>query len=246
MPCRVKKIIYFSVGIVVCMLTSVYVWHFYSVQWYFDEKESYAHQFNIHYELYNLTGTVLEFLGRIRKERSNIKIWAIAGTALGAARHGSIIPWDDDVDFGYMKEDRELLMGVNWKEVGLELVPSSVGFQIARMLNFSDFEGLKYFQKYKHGIFELFECEVRMGEVVYASDFARAYWPKEKLPFAKLFPLRKAPFGPLKIPVAWGVKEQCRRAFGEDYEKRKKRRLVHGVGVLSFYLWKTNLFLWFY
>ena len=126
------------------------------------------------------------------------------------------------------------------------LLPSTIGFRVARLLNFSDFAGLKYFQKYKHGIFELFECEVWNNMVVYKADFARAYWPKEVIPVSSLFPLREAQFGPLKVPVAWNINEQCRLAFGEDYARRKEIRLNHGAGYLSFYLWKTNLLVWWF
>ncbi len=49
---------------------------------------------------------ILNFIQQIQKylEKHNIKYWAHAGTLLGIVRHSGFIPWDDDVDFGYLNE----------------------------------------------------------------------------------------------------------------------------------------------
>lgn len=47
---------------------------------------------------------ILEFL-----KKHNIKVWAHFGTLIGAIRHGGFIPWDDDIDFGILREDYEKL-----------------------------------------------------------------------------------------------------------------------------------------
>ena len=42
---------------------------------------------------------------------NKVKYWLSGGTLLGFTRHGTIIPWDDDIDVHVLHEHREYLMG---------------------------------------------------------------------------------------------------------------------------------------
>lgn len=67
------------------------------------KSELFSHPYLTH-SLYELMAFV-----DIAFRKNGIKYWAMFGTLLGAERHGSIVPWDDDLDIAMLIEDREKL-----------------------------------------------------------------------------------------------------------------------------------------
>lgn len=53
-------------------------------------------------------------------DKHNIRYFIIAGTLLGAVRHGGFIPWDDDMDVGMLREDYEKFLRIAKTELGEE------------------------------------------------------------------------------------------------------------------------------
>lgn len=45
-------------------------------------------------------------------EENGIKYFGLAGTGLGALRHGGFIPWDDDIDVGLLRADYEKVLEI--------------------------------------------------------------------------------------------------------------------------------------
>ncbi|MBE7058223.1 MAG: LicD family protein [Ruminococcaceae bacterium] len=57
-------------------------------------------------------------------EKLNISYFLVCGSALGAARHGGVIPWDDDFDVGMYREDYNKFM-----KLAPELLPEGIFLQ---------------------------------------------------------------------------------------------------------------------
>lgn len=70
--------------------------------------------------LKRLQGVLLEMLDDFIAlcEKHGIRWWTDSGTTIGAIRHGGMIPWDDDIDIGMLREDYEKFLAVSEAEMG--------------------------------------------------------------------------------------------------------------------------------
>ncbi len=68
-------------------------------------------------KLHNCQLIIAREIKRICDE-NNIKYFIIAGTLLGAIRHGGFIPWDDDMDIGMLREDYEKFINIAKTDLG--------------------------------------------------------------------------------------------------------------------------------
>lgn len=67
-------------------------------------------------KMHSLQLTLADELKRICEEHG-IRYFIFAGSLLGAVRHGGFIPWDDDMDFGMLREDYDRFLGVCAEEL---------------------------------------------------------------------------------------------------------------------------------
>lgn len=105
----------------------------------------------------------LDLLNELLKvcQKHDIKIYAFAGTLLGAIRHNGFIPWDDDMDVCMLREDYNKLLQVAEKEFThpyffqTALTDKAYFIGYARLRN-SDTTGIIKYNKssnYNNGIF---------------------------------------------------------------------------------------------
>ncbi len=66
-----------------------------------------------------LHACLLDVANEIKRicDKNELKYFLIGGTLLGCVRHGGIIPWDDDLDIGMLREDYERFLAVCEKEL---------------------------------------------------------------------------------------------------------------------------------
>ena len=70
--------------------------------------------------LRKLHGVEMEILKKfiLICEKHHLEYFALYGTALGAIRHRGIIPWDDDIDVGMLREDYDRFFRIAGQEFG--------------------------------------------------------------------------------------------------------------------------------
>jgi phosphorylcholine metabolism protein LicD len=145
---------------------------------------------------------VKKLLADVNIDFSDVGLFAIAGTALGCARHQDMIPWDDDVDLGIdeSRVDDFLLCA---KSKNYKLTKTSFGYKIWRDNVFID----------------IFIMGNRDGKYAYLDDWAYYSFKREFFHSKDdVFPTSVHKFGDLMIPVPNRLYEYCDASF-PDWHK---------------------------
>jgi phosphorylcholine metabolism protein LicD len=155
----------------------------------------------------------LEFLTEIIPylEKWKIKYWAHAGTLLGCVRHNGFIPWDDDIDFGYIDdgniEDLKNDLINNGYQINLYILGIKVDFNI----------GFNIISKNNIGILiDMFKFN-KKNDMLVQLDKPNKIWPNENYYYNEVFPLKIAKFNNIYLPIPNNSESFCKRAFGNNY-----------------------------
>jgi lipopolysaccharide cholinephosphotransferase len=172
-------------------------------------------------QLYQLAGAVDEVFNQ-----HAIPYWATCGTLLGAARHGGLIPWDDDVDLCIPVEYSASLeaAGDDLRARGFELYPYAFGGKIGWRADplKADCAPSKWvyfwrvFLRSHYPYIDIWFVETDGNRMRFASPDWHARVPNESVIFkSEVHPLKRCPFGPLEINCPARTESYLQRAFGD-------------------------------
>lgn len=149
-------------------------------------------------DLYTMLKDVTDLL-----DQHSIRYSLHAGSLLGSIRHKGIIPWDDDVDLIVLHEDEPKLVELKPEldKMGYHFVYDT---QTAVMYDISKKENPLYDLNRKELTFPFIDIFImhkdqKTDTYVYTNWKTRSIFKQEWIKSSEFFPLKKCPFGPLKL-----------------------------------------------
>jgi len=159
---------------------------------------------NHHNELLQFINEIIPYL-----EKWKVRYWAHAGTLLGCVRHGGFIPWDDDIDFGYIDDG-------NIEDLKNDLINNDYKIGYGK-LNIFYKCGFKIESNYNKNLWIDMFTFTKENDMLKQTKAAELIWPKENYYYDEVFPLKNGKFNDINIPIPNDPDKFCSRAFGNNY-----------------------------
>ncbi|KAL5267953.1 hypothetical protein ACHWQZ_G004864 [Mnemiopsis leidyi] len=173
---------------------------------------------HVHTELYSTLAGISAVL-----QRHAVEHWLCFGSAIGALRHGTIVPWDDDIDMVMWWSDLDKLV-----ELEEELREAGVGlslwwankFQVwttacIRAYLLKEKLQLKFDGKTPLVTIDIFFVEQRDGAIRYThNQFPRSFHDPQKF-----YPLRPVKLGPVSTFLPSDAAEALASEYGARWDK---------------------------
>lgn len=165
------------------------------------------HQVNILY-------TIFDKFDKAARE-ANFPYVLAAGTALGAVRHGGVVPWDDDGDLYALEHHfrpaaMALFQAANMR--GLHIKPHTFGGGLQSDSWYKVYLGDNSFPNV-----DIFLLTYKDDCWKHSDPRAAEWWPKEYLTTLELQTSSRVKFGPLNLPLFGSPANYMARVYGDDW-----------------------------
>ena len=157
-------------------------------------------------------------------EDNGLRFWITGGTLLGAVRHRSIIPWDDDADVIMLEPDFEIISKLDLRPYGVKIHHFSNGFHRLKLLNGR-----------QGGAFVDIFAGVESGDMYVLKGKWRFAFPNERHDKPSLHTCNPIRLGKLTLCSPKNPTEYLQRTYGENW-KTPAFTKFHHWSYLLYYL----------